>query len=68
LQMETRAAPSRVLWKHGAHNPIGLRPMWANNRTVNLSLFKDLSIKMALVDLVRWMLKQVQHDDTVVTA
>jgi|LauGreSuBDMM15SN_2_FD.fasta_scaffold05916_5 hypothetical protein len=42
--------------------------MWANNRTVNLSLFKDLSIKMALVDLVRWMLKQVQHDDTVVTA
>ena len=27
--MEAKAAPSLVLSKHGAPNPIGLRPMWA---------------------------------------
>ena len=41
----------------------------ADNRTVTLNLFQGLSVKMAQVDLVRWMLerqspevKQIQHD------
>lgn len=34
----------------------------ANNRTVILNLFQDFSVKMAPVDLARWMLKHVQRD------
>ncbi len=47
----------------------------ADNRTVTLKSFQGLSVKMAQVDLVRWMLerqspevKQVQHDTIVVTS
>jgi hypothetical protein len=49
--------------------------MGANNRTVTLNLFQGLSVKIAPVYLVRWMLerqspevKQVQHDNIVVTS
>ena len=66
--MEAKAAPSLVLSKHGARNPIGLRPTMANNRAVTLKSFQGLSVKMAQIDLVRWMLerqspevKQIQH-------
>jgi hypothetical protein len=47
----------------------------ADNRTVALKSFQGLSVKMAQVDLVRWMLerqspevKQLQHDTIVVTS
>ena len=47
----------------------------ADNRIVTLNLFQGLSVKMAPVDLARWMLerqspevKQVQHDNIVVTS
>ena len=47
----------------------------ADNRTVILNLFQGLSVKMAPVDLVGWMLKrqspevnQVRHDIIVVTS
>jgi hypothetical protein len=47
----------------------------ANNRIVTLNLFQGLSVKMAPADLARWMLerqpqevKQVQHDNIVVTS
>ena len=73
--MEAKAAPSLVLSKHGAPNPIGLQLTMADNRTVTLKSFQGLSVKMAQVDLVRWMLerqspevKQVQHDTIVVTS
>jgi len=40
----------------------------ADSLTVALNLFQGLSIKMAPVDLARWMLKQVQHDSILVAA
>ena len=73
--MEAKAAPSLVLSKHGAPNPIGLRLTMASSLTVTLNLVQGLSVKMAQIDLVRWMLerqspevKQVQHDTIVVTS
>ncbi len=38
----------------------------AKSLTVTLNLFQGPSVKLAPVDLVRWMLKQVQHDSMVV--
>jgi len=47
----------------------------ANNLIVTLNVFQGLSVKMAPVDLARWMLerqspevKHIQHDNIVVTA
>ncbi|MDH4399194.1 hypothetical protein [Sphingorhabdus sp.] len=40
----------------------------ASSLTVTLNLVQGLSVKMAPVDLVPWMLKQVQHDTIVVTS
>ncbi len=40
----------------------------ADNPSVTLNLFQGLCVKMAPVDLARWMLKQVQHDGIEVMA
>lgn len=47
----------------------------ANKLIVTLNVFQGLSVKMAPVDLTRWMLerqppevKQVQHENIVVTS
>jgi hypothetical protein len=66
--MEAKAAPSLVLSKHGAPNPIGLQLTMASSLTVTLNLVQGQSVKMAPVDLVPWMLKQVQQETIVVTS
>jgi hypothetical protein len=49
--------------------------MWAKNRTITLKSFQGVSVKIAPVNLARWMLerqspevKQVQHDNILVMA
>ena len=40
----------------------------ADSLTVTLTVFQGLSIKMASVDLARWMLKRLQHDSILAAA